>query len=102
MVVVRWDRVLLCRYRYGQSIENNASIIGNFVPCIELISTTELLDIQIKRLCRCFSETFKFVSMYISQCMEGDSVKIMVYCLNLVIVYTLHSGGVEIPFWCGH
>ena len=30
------------------------------------------------------------------------SVKIMVYCLNLVMVYTLHSGGVEIPFWCGH
>ena len=30
------------------------------------------------------------------------SVKIMVYCLNLVMVYTLHSGGVEIPLWCGH
>ena len=30
------------------------------------------------------------------------SVKIMVYCLNLLMVYTLHSGGVEIPFWCGH
>ena len=26
----------------------------------------------------------------------------MVYCLNLVMVYTLHSGGVENPFLCGH
>ena len=27
------------------------------------------------------------------------SVKIMVYYLNLVMAYTLHSGGAEISFW---
>ena len=61
-----------------------------------------LLKVHHYTVCGCVNYRSCTVKVKVSLLWREISVKIMVYCLNLVMVYTLHSGGVEIPFLCGH
>ena len=76
-----------------------ATILTEKSIAIHVVSPT--YHVHVRRTC--ISQVFypKFKVFLCPSLWREISVKIMVYCLNLVMVYPLHSGGGEIPFWCG-